>query len=213
FVAALSLLGTSFGQTPPAPSSQGRAIDIFEELKSTLAKAKSFQATFEVNMLGETERYTVRFLRKNYAKILSKSSAVFQNGKVFYDYSPLDNEYWQKPAPAEGLPAGTAFSLGGLVGFEGLGFPNEPKLEPIRVKTQKWEGKSVVALDLQSPTDPALKATLFLDSASKLPTGWTYTLRTYKSSGRIHDLKLNAPMKRSEFAWSPPKGAKRIATH
>lgn len=211
-----AVLGFSFlaalpAQTPPSPGSLGRAIDIYEELNLRMAKANSVQATLEVTMLGETERYSLRFLRKNYAKVLSKTAAIFQNGKTYFDFSPLDNEYWQRPASPEGLPAGTAFSLGGIVGFERLGFPNDPKFEPVRVRTQKWEGLTVTALDLKSPTDAALKATLFLDAKTKLPLGWTYSLRTFKSSGRIRDLKLDAPMKPSEFAWTPPKGAKRIS--
>lgn len=212
--AGLALFVLSTAQTSTLRQSseaQGKAEDAYAALQDRLSKATSVSASLEVRMLGEVDRYSYQFLRKNYAKIVSRSAAIFQNGKIYFDFSPIDNEYWQMAAPANGLPGGTAFSLGGIVGFESIGFPNEPKLRPVRVRTQKWEGLDVSTIELQNPTDSALKASIHLDATSNLPVGWQYSLREFQSSGRVRDFKLNPPLKPANFAWTPPKGSKRLS--
>lgn len=209
--ASLLLILSMPGQwkAPPSPT-LGKAVDAYDALQKRLAKAKSVQAVLEVHSLGETTRYSFRFLRKNYARILSKTSAIFQTGDSYYDYNPLDNEFWVKPAPDEGLPRGASFTLGGVVGFESLAFPHEPKLEPVSITTGTWQGIATQSIELRNPRDAGLSATLHLDAKTKLPAGWVFRLRTFKSWGRVHDLKLDVAMTPSQFAWRPPSGAKKI---
>jgi outer membrane lipoprotein-sorting protein len=207
--AAVSLLGAAALAQKPDPTEE-KAHAAYKNLQEKLKKAKSMKAILEVTMLGRTDSYSLSFLRDNFAKIVSSEAGLYQNGKTFYDYNPLDKEYWTKPAPAKGLPAGSAFSLGGLIGFDELGFSNEPRMVPTAMAPKTWKGLKASAIYLKGRQDPNMRAVLYLDAVSKLPVGWEYRLGEFQSSGRIKNLQLDVPMKASDFNWTPPAGAKQI---
>src|SRR6185369_8617783 len=124
-------LSTALAYQSPAKKvepEQKKAQALYDTLNAKLQKAKTIKATIEVHQLDRVDKYELSFLRDNFARIVSKDAGIYQDGKTYYDYNPIDKEYWTKPAPAKGLPSGTAFSLGGLTGFESIGFNNEQKM-------------------------------------------------------------------------------------
>jgi outer membrane lipoprotein-sorting protein len=205
---AVSTFGFQFGAKPTAE--QKKAQVAYDALQDKLAKATSIQLDLEVHSLDRVDKYKLSFLRENYAKIVSPESAIYQNGKTYYDYSPIEKEYWSRPAPARGLPQGTAFSLGGLAGLESIGFNNEPAMVASKLYLKKWKGLDTRAIDLHGQLDANIKTTIYLDPNSGLPVGWEFSLRDFKSSGRMRNIVLNPPMNPSAFAWNPPRGAKKI---
>ncbi len=192
------------------PKPDGPATAAFEALAAHLGKAASAKATIEVRSFNRVDTYEFRFLRPNFAKAVSKESLIIQNGETFFDFNPLDNEYFTRPAPAQGLPAGTAFSLGGLAGLEGLGFSNEPKWIATALVRKSYSGIPAQAIVLRGATDPNLRATVWVDAGTGLPLAWDYSLQDFKAAGRIKNLTLGHPLKPSDFAWKPPAGAKKV---
>lgn len=204
------LLVLAGSATYQAPTPNAKALAAIKALQTKLQKANSASATIEVSVFGRKDVYEFRFLRPNFVKIVSPESAIYQDGRSCYDYNPADNEYFVKPAPKAGLPAGTAFSLGGLSGLEAMGFSNEPKMVPAAIARKTYAGAPADEIALRSATDPNLKATLWLDAKTGMPVGWKYSLQDYAASGAIKNLVLGPPLKAADFGWKPPKGAKRI---
>lgn len=205
---AASALGAQRSAKPDPD--QAKAEAAYAAVQAKLQKAKSAKLHLEVHSLERVDKYDFTFLRENFAKIVSPESAIYQNGQTYYDYNPIDKEYWTRPAPPRGLPNGTAFSLGGLVGLESLGFSNEPKMIAKRVVAKKWNGEDVKAISLEGELDPNIKATLFVSAKTGMPTGWEFVLKDFKSSGRFKNIVLDTPMKPMHFSWKPPAGAKKI---
>ena len=197
------------GPKPPSPDEK-KAQAAYDAVQAKLQKANSIKLSLEVHSLERVDKYELSFLRHNFAKIVSPESAIYQNGKMYYDYNPTEKEYWSRPAPSKGLPNGTAFSLGGLVGLETIGFNNEPKMTAKKVVAKKWKGEDAKAISLQAELDPNIKAVLYVGAKSNLPIGWEFELKDFKSSGRFLNIVLDAPMKPAAFAWNPPAGAKKI---
>lgn len=187
-----------------------KAQTIYDRLQAKLKKSTSLKAVLEIKMLDRVDRYNLSFLRDNFARIVSPEAGIYQDGKTYYDYNVLDREYWSRPAPKEGLPTGCAFSLGGLTGLDTIAFSNEPKMVPTSAVPKTWQGQKVTAIEMKGQADPAITAVLYIDPATSLPVGWDYELKDFKASGKFQSFTLDAPMKAADFAWSPPKGAKKI---
>lgn len=206
-LAVVSSLGFQGARTTP---DKLRAQAAYDAVHAKFAKAKSLKMQLEVHSLDRVDKYDFSFLRDNYAKIVSPESMILQNGRTYYDYNPKEKEYWTRPAPSRGLPQGTAFSLGGLVGLERIGFNNEPRMVATKVISKKWQGEDAKAISLEGDLDPKMKATLYVSAKTGLPTGWEFVLHDFKSSGRFKNVVLDAPMKPANFAWTPPPGSKKI---
>jgi outer membrane lipoprotein-sorting protein len=208
-LSALALAAPLAGAQEPDPV-RVRAQKIYDALQAKLAKAKSVRAEIEVRNFDRVDKYTLSFLRDNYGKIVSPEAALYQTGKDFFDFNPVDNEYWTRPAPKTGMIAGSAFSLGGLTGLEGIAFPNEPRLVAVRALVKPFRGEKSTALTLEGQKDPSIKVQLYLDVKTGLPLGWEYKLQDFEASGVFKSLKLDVPMKPADFAWTPPRDAKKV---
>lgn len=206
----LSTMQSAGSKAVPTNTTQQKAQVIYDRLQAKLKKSNTLKAVVEIKMLDRTDRYNLSFLRNNFAKIVSADAGIYQDGTTYYDYNPLDKEYWSRPAPKNGLPTGCAFSLGGLTGLETLAFTNEPKMVPLDAAQKTWQGKKVTAIRMRGQADPAMTAVLYLHADTNLPAGWEYELQDFKAVGTFQSFTLDSPMKSSDFAWSPPKDAKRI---
>ena len=205
------IAGIAFASTMAAKDAKAEAL--YQKLQDRLARATSISGTVAVNAFGRTDTYHFKYLRPNLARFVSKDAAFYQSGGKLYSYFPLDKEYTVEPAPEAGLPGGTAFNLGGIVGLESIAFPNEPKLMPSKLVKKTQAGKTYQGIVLSSPENKSFKAIVYLDPKSGLPASWTYSLQGFQSSGEFKQLVLNAPMKPVDFAFQPPKGAKLVKTN
>ncbi len=191
----------------PAPSDAQAA---WNKLQARMEKATSAAGRIEIRQLGWTETYHFKFLRPNLAKFSSKETVMVQDGRSLFTYFPSDNRYSEASAAKTGLPTGTAFNLGGLTGLEALAFPNEPTLRPTQLLERQFEGKACKALVLTSPENAEAKIVLYLDASNGLPAGWRYAAKGFDALGIFRELRLDVPLKASDFSWSKPAGASRI---
>jgi hypothetical protein len=211
---AIAFLALGFQDQPsgfrPDPKPDANAARVLNVLRTKIAAAKSISGEYEVRSEGQVELYAFKVARPNFGRFLSKESAYWSDGQSAIGYYPSENEYFEQTASKEGLPAGAALNLGGVLGLEAIAFPNEPKLVPVKVSLKPFAGKACKAIEMLSPESSELKATLFIDAKTGIPAGWDYVFGEFKASGIYKKFEIDPAFNKGEFVWKKPAGAKKI---
>ncbi|HEY3781663.1 MAG TPA: redoxin domain-containing protein [Fimbriimonadaceae bacterium] len=187
-----------FAQTPS---------DVLKAVNDKLAAADTLQATMSVTFpRGTPQVWKVELMKPNLYKIITPDQQFRSDGKAELTYLSLAKRY--QYSERTGAQITDAPFLFGLNAFF-VGFLPLPALGGSETTL---DGKKAFAVNIQEPgfTGPTV---LYVDLTSGLPLGYDEPMAAQSLlKVRYLDTKLNATVDSKSFSWTPPDGAKSMAT-
>ncbi|HWP30567.1 MAG TPA: hypothetical protein VNK96_02425 [Fimbriimonadales bacterium] len=181
---------------------------LFDRVNAKLASAKSISGVMiEKTNFGKTStRYEFAVLKPNYYKIKSKQNEKYYDGMNVYWYNKVENEYsisnvikqTNKRIPIK------------LPGFESFTGQSLDYLVVRSVKDTIFNGRSckAISLDYKGIVQPPRFNTFFVDPKTLMPLGWELRQEDMWEITIYENLRLNPPLKPSDFIWKVPSSAR-----
>jgi peroxiredoxin/outer membrane lipoprotein-sorting protein len=178
-------------------------------LKTSQEKIRSAQAITGTMLVTfpntKPQEWRFRLLKPAFYEVVGPDQQFRFDGKNELVYVPVTKEYQQtEHAAQEIVDPPFLFGFGAFMG-------SSTTLTAVKAANSKIDGKAVTAFSVMS-NGSNKPSTLYIDPASYLPVGYDQPLDQDVLSIRYRDVKVNEPLKQTDFAWAPPKGAKKMET-
>jgi len=200
-VAGSAAFGVSFlGQGVTSPELKGHI--------AALQSAQSLTITFSVTRLpAAPEEYTLSYSKPNKLRIESPSKLIISDGTKLYVLDKSSNTYTEATANLLASAGDEVFAWAAF--FDPKSFANALKVES--GAKRKIKGKSVTEVILRMPGDRV--ATLYVDDKTGVARGGSMKSPAGDHSDEVLALSETMmlgkePLTDSEFAFTPPAGAK-----
>lgn len=192
---------------------QGNAQATYSSILNKVNSYQTISGTLNLQTVkpsGTTaQNWNFRILRPNYYSITSASIANYGDGASSFQYVPKANTFTKSAASKQFIPVS---QLVGLESWTHADF-GTPWIAAT-TKTATFNGHLCAAITMSPPNQMGDQEpmTVFYDQRTKLPVGFKIPLVGLATGtmmvGTYNNLKVGAPMKPSQFKWTPPKGAK-----
>lgn len=171
-------------------------------LQNRLQKAQGISLDVEARAAkGNRISARVMALRPNFLRVETKNQSFYCDGKLAWQYFPLDGVYTPFQQDEKGMYIPLA------KGFEMYSPPSKFKPEYKAVEETLFEGKHVFAL-IEEPSDmPNLRIRIFIDPESWLPIGFEQKLLDNTDVYVYRNVRTDRDFVPADFAWTPPKGS------
>jgi hypothetical protein len=176
---------------------------LINEVEARLRKLHSISVTLTTNYGAAKPKSVERF------QAMKGGYLLYQQSEYVAKVSPLASwliwpaakQYVRKKAPAKGSRQNPFMGMPGLFGERDM---------PAMGMAQKviWYGRPAwkVTIDATKAVNPQAKLAYYFDPKTRLPLGFRLSQGTYLAEGIYSNLKLDPPLKPSDFDFMPPKG-------